>query len=660
MAGTTMSEFFGKLFDGSDFPARWHCGQWSTGHGWLHIGSDTAIFLAYIAIPLALLYTLRRRTDVPQPVTKMMALFVAFILLCGITHLNDAIIFWEPVYRWAGVTKLATAAVSWATVLSLVPNLPRLLALKTPTTLRNEVAETTKALREERDAAARELAARERAESALQEAEHRYRRLYHDAPDMYLSVDIDTGQILQCNKTAANRLGYSLDELVGMGMAELYVDEHVQRATSTLQQLKESKTLSNEQLVIKTKSGEHLWVSSSASAVEDADGHVKQCSLAWRDITDKKAAEELFAVAVEASPSAMIATDEEGRIILLNAESERLFGYSKVELLGQPVEVLLPSSAKDKHPQLRKAYNQNPTARQMGTERELEGRHKDGSTFPIEVGLNPIERDEGNMVLAAIVDRTEVVRQQRALQQQSAELQRSNADLESFAYAVSHDLKAPLRAIQNAASWVIEDLPREHLTADVSENLDMLIARAKRMEALLNALLQYSRAGRDLDPPGRIEVHQVVQEVVELLGLPLSVEVDSSTGTTAVFGSRAPLEQVFVNLISNAVKHRDREDLKIEVGCQIKGNYFEFFVRDNGPGIDPAHHKKVFEVFQTLKPRDEFESTGVGLALVKKVVETQGGQVRVESSLGNGATFYFTWPKNMQSGEFQLDVSARA
>ncbi len=646
-----MGDFFGKLFDTSDFPARWHCGRWSNGHGWLHIGSDFAIFLAYVAIPVSLLYALRRRADAPRPIPRVMALFVGFILLCGVTHLNEAIIFWYPVYRWAGVMKLATAIVSWVTVVALVPSLPKILSLKTPAKLRTEVDETTRALREERDAAARELSARTRAETALQEAEQRYRRLYHEAPDMYLSVDPSTGVILQCNETAARRLGYPMNHLVGMNTRDLYSSEHRRRAEKVLDQLRQSGSLSNEELAVETQSGERLWVSVSGTAIENESGQGVQFRLAWRDVTDKKRAEELFAVAVEASPSAMIATDAEGKIILLNAESERLFGYAKAELLGQPVEMLLPHSARETHPKLRQAYIHNPTARQMGMERELEGRHKSGSTFPIEVGLNPIERNDGKMVLAAIVDRTEVVRHQRALELQSAELQRSNADLESFAYAVSHDLKAPLRAIQNAASWVIEDLPKELLTQDVNENLEMLKARAGRMEALLNALLEYSRAGRAHERPSRVDVNRVLSEVVELLGAPSSIRISWARLPTDIFGARAPLEQVFVNLVSNAIKHRDRDDLQIEVGARDLGAFYEFHVKDNGPGIDAAHHEKVFEVFQTLRPRDEFESTGMGLALVKRVVETHGGRVWVESSLGQGACFYFTWSKTSQTSQ---------
>lgn len=223
-----------------------------------------------------------------------------------------------------------------------------------------------------------------------------------------------------------------------------------------------------------------------------------------------------------------------------------------------------------------------------------------------------------------------------------ASLERRNRDLDQFAYVTSHDLKAPLRAIGNLADWIEEDLA-DAATPEVREHLALLRQRTDRMNLLIEGILTYSRAGRD-SKPSPVSLSSAVTHVVELLGIPEG-EVLLRGEDVTLETDRVQLEQVLQNLVSNARKHAPQASAPIEISQRDLGDHVEIAVRDHGPGIDPRFHDRIFEIFQTLSPRDRVESTGIGLAIVKKIVVGQGGAVRVDSSPGAGATFAFTWPR---------------
>jgi PAS domain S-box-containing protein len=225
----------------------------------------------------------------------------------------------------------------------------------------------------------------------------------------------------------------------------------------------------------------------------------------------------------------------------------------------------------------------------------------------------------------------------------AAALERSNRDLDQFAYIASHDLKAPLRGIANLSQWIEEELGAL-ANESVKGHLTMLRGRVRRMDALIDGILAYSRAGRVQEEPEIVPVRRLVRDVIELLSPTATVEFDVAPDLPVIRSERLPLQQVFMNLIGNAVKHGRREDTRITIRWHREGSFVQFTVADNGPGIGPAFHDKVWGIFQTLAPRDRVEGTGIGLALVKKIVELRGGRVWLESAEGHGATFGFTWP----------------
>ena len=248
--------------------------------------------------------------------------------------------------------------------------------------------------------------------------------------------------------------------------------------------------------------------------------------------------------------------------------------------------------------------------------------------------------------LASLRDITDR-RRTEELRMANDDLERANRELDDFAYVASHDLKAPLRAIDNLASWIVEDAA-EVLPGPSREHLEKLQQPVMRMENLIDHLLQYSRAGRSHHESERVDCKHLMQEIIDLVapeeGFRVTIE-----GAMPVFETdRVPLHQVVMNLIGNAIKHHDKADGQVKVSARDLGTCVEFQIEDDGPGIPPQFHERIFAMFQTLRPRDEVEGSGMGLAVVKNIVETRGGRIEVASAPDHGSTFRFTWPKSQQ------------
>jgi len=261
--------------------------------------------------------------------------------------------------------------------------------------------------------------------------------------------------------------------------------------------------------------------------------------------------------------------------------------------------------------------------------------------------ISVTSNDEIGRIAAAfndMADHLQEIRKERELTM--AELQRSNAELDSFAYVASHDLKAPLRGIRNLTEWISEDLG-ESASEDTRENLDLLSNRVDRLDSLLESLLEYSRVGRGNGSIEQVETEKLIEEIIQYISPRegFSIEVDGEMPVLMTY--KAPLEKVIRNLINNALKHHDGNTGKVTVSSTDLGNFVEFSVTDDGPGIPVQFQEKIFQMFQTLKPRDEVEGSGMGLAIVKKTVESVGGYVRVESyPPQRGSKFIFSWPKH--------------
>ena len=380
-----------------------------------------------------------------------------------------------------------------------------------------------------------------------------------------------------------------------------------------------------------------------------------------KDITKRKRAEDKFRRVVESAPNAILLVNQKGTITLMNAQAERLFGYAREDLLGRPIETLVPARFRGTDPGHRATFCAAPRTRPMGAGRDLYGLRKDGREIPIEIGLTPIETEEGPMVLSSIIDISERKKAEEEIRKRSELLEAANKELEAFSYSVSHDLRAPLRHIDGFSELLgkhavaLDEKGRRYLKT-ISES-------AKQMGTLIDDLLQFSRIGRAEMRTTTVSLDQLVKEAVAQL----RQEMDGRNITWTVgplpevHGDSTLLRQVFVNLLGNAVKYtRPREQARIEIGALTPAlspggrgggaGEIVIFVRDNGVGFDQQYAHKLFEVFQRLHGPSEFEGTGIGLANVKRIVTRHGGRVWAEGKVNEGATFYFSLPQSKALG----------
>jgi PAS domain S-box-containing protein len=346
---------------------------------------------------------------------------------------------------------------------------------------------------------------------------------------------------------------------------------------------------------------------------------------------------------LEAAPDAIVVVNSVGEIVLLNLQAEKRFGYRRDELVGQQVKNIIPEGFAERlvADDLRSA--EDALAQQIGTGIELTGRRKDGTAFPIEIMLSPLESAEGILVTAAIRDISVRKAAELHLLQTVEELNRSNEELGQFAYIASHDLQEPLRMVASYTQ-LLSRRYKGQLDTDADEFIAFAVDGASRMQRLIDDLLAYSRVGTK----GQDLLATSSEEALEqaLLNLRGAIEESGALVThdplPTVLADEMQLVQLFQNLVGNAIKYQDPGVPRVHISAaRNSGKKWIFAVNDNGLGIDPQYFEKIFGVFQRLHGRDEFAGTGIGLAICKKIVERHGGSISVESQPGKGSTFRF-------------------
>ena len=478
---------------------------------------------------------------------------------------------------------------------------------------------------------------RQRAEKTRLASEEQYHALADAMPQIVWTARPD-GDLDYYNQRWFDYTGTTLEETQGRGWEMMLHPDDLQRSVDNwTQAVRTGHSYEDEYRFKRAADGVYRWHLARAVPVFGADGQILKWIGTCTDIEEKKREAAAFAARaaiVEAADDAIIGEDLEGNIVAWNGGARRLYGYSAEEAVGRSEAMLIPHDLPDELPHILNSIRRGETLEHYETVRV----RKDGKRLDVSFTLSPIKDGQGKITgIAGIArDITEA-------KQSEAELRRSNAELEQFAYVASHDLQEPLRAMAGTVQ-LLQQSYQGQLDADADEIIAHAVAAATRMQTLINDLLAFSRLSRHGKTFTSTDCVAVLADVETILEVAIaeSGAVITHDDLPVVMGDASQLRQLLQNLLSNAIKFRGEDPLQIHVGARRDQNTWLFSVRDNGMGIEEQYFERIFVLFQRLHTRDEYPGTGIGLAVCQKIVERHGGRIWLESEMGRGTTFHFT------------------
>jgi len=483
--------------------------------------------------------------------------------------------------------------------------------------------------------------------------EARFGDLLESIPDAIVLVN-STGRIVLANGQAETLFGYARGAMRGLSVESLLPGRfravHATHRSAFFAQPRTRSMGANLDLYGLRLDGSEFPVEISLSPLQTDEGMMTMSAV--RDISDRKRAEQKFRGLLESAPDAMVIVDKRGDIVLVNSQTEKLFGYSRAELLGEKVETLVPTRFRSHHPAHRTDFFIEPTPRAMGAGIDLYALRRDGSEFPVEINLSPLETEEGTLVSSAIRDITDRKRIESALSDKNVELEASAEAKNRFLANMSHELRTPLNAIIGFTGTLLMKLPGPLLEAQ-EKQLSIIQNSARHLLSLINDLLDVAKI-----EAGKVELNAeptscsaIVEEVAASMrpladrkGLRFEVSLPASD--VALVTDRRALTQIVINLAGNAVKYTNagRVDIALRQWTEDGATRTEFTITDTGCGIRPEDQAKLFQAFTQLDSSStrRFEGTGLGLHLSQKLAEILGGRIRFESAYGRGSTFTLT------------------
>jgi PAS domain S-box-containing protein len=497
-------------------------------------------------------------------------------------------------------------------------------------------------------------------ESERLEGEEKLRSFFESISQGIIAVSA-TGKIVMANRRTEEMFGYSRSELLGESLDLLLPDRFRSShrhlvgqyfATPRLRPIGQGLELtglrkdSSEfpiEIGLSYFEGEHerlaLGLISDISERKRISDELRRANL---ELHSQEAQLRSF---LEAASQGIVAISAEGRIVLVNRRIEEMFGYSRQELIGESIELLLPERYRSRHAMYRTGYFAEPRLRPMGDGMDLAGCRKDGSEFPVEIGLSFIETGSGTLAMGLVSDITERKRTADRLAEAADDLRRSNAELEQFAYLASHDLQEPLRMVTGYLN-ILERRYAAQLDDDAREFIRFAVDGAVRMKGMIREILALSRVGTQAVQKVHGPAERMVQTAIDNLSAAIAesrAEIETAP-LPSISADPALLVLVFQNLIGNAIKFHGPQPPRVSISACRRGPDWIFAVRDNGLGIKPEHVERIFRIFERLNPAEDYPGHGMGLAITKKIIERHGGRIWLESLPGEGSTFFFSIP----------------